>query len=246
MSVVVVSGTGTGIGKTVVTAAVAALAHAGGRRVAVVKAAQTGLGPGEPGDLDDVARLAALPASALHEPYRYPDPLSPEAAARHAGLAEVDLRVVADLARDLARTHDLVLVEGAGGLAVRFDAAGATVADLAATLRAPVLLVADPALGTLSTTSLTLEAMRHRGLALHALVLGSWPDVPDLAMRSNLRDLRTLTGQPLGGVLPAGAGSLDPAAFLAAARAGLSPLLGGDLDAADFTSLHDPAPEGTP
>ena len=77
MSLLVVSGTGTGVGKTVVTAAVAALAATRGASVAVVKPAQTGAAEGDPGDLDDVRRLAGV--TDLHEHARFPDPLSPAA-----------------------------------------------------------------------------------------------------------------------------------------------------------------------
>jgi dethiobiotin synthetase len=237
VSVLVVSGTGTGVGKTVVTAAVAALAMAGGSRVAVVKPAQTGVGPEEPGDLDDVRRLAGV--TDLHEYARLPDPLSPAAAARRAGVPPPDLRDVAARVRALADDRDLVVVEGAGGLLVRYDDAGATLADLAHHLGAPVLVVVDPSLGTLNHTALTLEALAHRGLPLAGLVVGAWPDDPDLACRSNIGDLETLAARPLAGVLPAGAGALDAPGFLLAARAGLGPSLGGVFDAADFRRAYD-------
>jgi dethiobiotin synthetase len=232
VSVLVVTGTGTGVGKTVVTAAVAALAAARGSRVAVVKPAQTGVDADEPGDLAEVRRLAGV--TDLHELARYPDPLSPAAAARHSGLVPLDLRSAAGRVRELADDRDLVLVEGAGGLLVRYDEEGATVADLAHELAADVLVVVDPSLGTLNHTALTLEAMAHRGLALAGVVIGAWPAEPDLACRSNVRDLETLAARPLAGALPAGAGSLDGAEFLLAARAGLAPALGGTFDAADF------------
>jgi dethiobiotin synthetase len=232
VSVLVVTGTGTGVGKTVVTAAVAALAAARGSRVAVVKPAQTGVGAAEPGDLAEVRRLAGV--TDLHELARYPDPLSPAAAARHSGLVPVDLRSATARVRELADERDLVLVEGAGGLLVRYDEEGGTVADLAHELAADVLVVVDPSLGTLNHTALTLEAMAHRGLALAGIVIGAWPAEPDLACRSNVRDLETLAARPLAGALPAGAGTLDGAEFLLAARAGLAPALGGTFDAADF------------
>lgn len=237
MSVLVVTGTGTGVGKTVVTAAVAALAAARGSRVAVVKPAQTGVGPSEPGDLDDVRRLAGV--ADLHEHARLRDPLSPAAAARRQGVAPPDLADSAARVTALAQERDLVVVEGAGGLLVRYDDDGATIADLARGTRAGVLVVVDPALGTLNHTALTLEAMAHRGLPLAGLVIGSWPREPDLACRSNVRDLETLAARPLAGAMPAGAGGLDPAEFLLAARAGLGPSLGGAFDAADFRRAHD-------
>lgn len=239
----VVTGTGTGVGKTVVTAAVAALARADARSVAVVKPVQTGLAGGEPGDVDDVRRLAGLAPDDGYELERYPDPLAPATAARLAGRATLDLGACAGLIDRLASTRSLVLVEGAGGLLVRFDdtgndGAGHTLADLAILLGAPVLVVADPYLGTLNQTALTLEALDHRGLALAGVVLGSWPVNPDLACRTNIADLETLAGRPLSGALPAGLGALGRAAFLAAVRPAVGPGLGGDFDAADFGRTH--------
>ncbi|MDX6738889.1 dethiobiotin synthase [Actinocorallia sp. A-T 12471] len=232
MSVLVVTGTDTGVGKTVVTAALAALAAARGAKVAVVKPAQTGVGPDEPGDLSEVGRLAGV--TDLHEGNRFPDPLSPAAAARVSGLPPVHLPQAVPLIRDLAATRDLVLVEGAGGLLVRFDEEGNTVADLARWLGAPVVVTVRAGLGTLNHTALTLEALAHRGVQLAGLVIGSWPDEPDLAMRCNPRDLETLAARPLAGALPAGAGRMDAPEFLLAARAGLSPVFGGVFDAGTF------------
>ncbi len=232
MSTLVVSGTGTGVGKTVVTAAVAALASARGADVAVVKPAQTGVGRGEVGDLDVVRRLAAV--SDVREYGRFADPLSPAAAARRAGTAPVDLAAVAVKLAGLSRERRLVLVEGAGGLLVRYDEEGTTIADLAHTLEAPVLVVTEPGSSSLNHTALTLEAMAHRGLQLAGVVIGAWPAEPDLACRSNVRDLETLAARPLAGAMPAGAGALDAAEFLLVARGGLGPTLGGAFDAAAF------------
>lgn len=240
MSVLVVTGTGTGVGKTVVTAAVAALARARGVSVAVVKPAQTGVGPHEPGDLEDVRRLAGV--TDLHELARFPDPLSPAAAARSSGRPPLDLADTARQVQSLATDRGLVMVEGAGGLLVRYDEDGATLADLARRLDAPLLVVVDPGLGTLNHTALTLEATAHRGLVLAGVVLGSWPAEPDLACRSNVRDLEMLSARPLSGALPAGAGALDGPEFLLAARAGLGPDLGGAFDAADFRRASDRSP----
>lgn len=240
MSILVVTGTGTGVGKTVVTAAVAALAADRGSSVAVVKPAQTGVPPGAPGDLDDVRRLAGV--GDVHELARYDLPLAPAAAARLTGRPAPDLGAAARDVAALAADRRLVLVEGAGGLLVRFDDEGRTLADLARRLDAPLLVVVGAALGTLNHTALTLEAMAHRGLRLAGLVIGAWPARPDLACRSNVRDLETLAARPLAGALPDGAGRLDPAAFLRAARAGLGAELGGGFDAADFRRRNAPDP----
>jgi dethiobiotin synthase len=235
VTILVVSGTGTGVGKTVVTAAVAALALQRGSRVAVVKAAQTGAGPGEPGDLDDIARLCGPGRElTLAEGSRFPDPLSPAAAARVAGQAPVDLGQLAIQIAALEAEHQLVVVEGAGGLLVRFDEEGATVAGLAAACNAEVLIVTSAGLGALNATALTLEALAHRGLRLAGLVIGSWPAEPDLASASNVADFEMLAARPLSGALAAGAGQLDCAAFAATSAAGLAPSLGGRFDPGSF------------
>jgi dethiobiotin synthetase len=226
--VLVVSGTGTEVGKTVVTAAIAALAAARGLRVAVIKPVQTGEPPGSRGDLDAVRRLSGV--TDLHELARFGDPLSPEAAARQAGRPPLDLSAAAVYVKQV--DADLVLIEGAGGLLVRYDLAGTTIADLAAMLGAPVLVVTQPGLGTLNHTALTVEAMKTRRLALAGVVIGSWPSHPDLAERVNLSDLEVVAGQPLAGALAAGAGQLGRDDFLAVARAGLRPSFGGQFGGA--------------
>lgn len=228
--VLVVTGTGTGVGKTVVTAAIAALAVAAGRSVAVLKPAQTGVTAGEPGDAGEVRRLSG--AQACVELARYPEPLAPATAARRAGLPPVTPAAAVAAAAGLAAGHDLVLVEGAGGLLVRFDDAGGTLADVAVAGDWPVLVVAAAGLGTLNASALTIEALRSRGLRCAGIVVGAWPAEPDLAALCNLADLPAVTGAPLVGVLPDGAGALSREAFVHVARRGLAPVLGGALEVA--------------
>jgi dethiobiotin synthetase len=243
MSVIVVSGTGTEVGKTVVTAAVAAAALRSGRSVAVLKPAQTGLTANEPGDAAEAARLAGETRRGervvWHELARYPDPLAPAAAARRSGLPTLSPERVAEAAEKLATEHDLVLVEGAGGLLVHFDERGATLAEAAALLAAPVLVVAPAGLGTLNVTALTAEALRARGIGRLGVVVGAWPRHPDLAARCNLTDLPRVAGAPLLGAVPEGAGSLAPHAFQEAAPGWLAPLLGGRWDASAFTASQE-------
>ena len=238
-------GTSTGVGKTVVTAAWAALAHAAGQRVAVVKVAQSGTDDGD-SDVAEIRRLTALPAESVVELAAFPEPLAPATAARRAGLPAVDLGKAADTIRALAAEHDLVLVEGAGGLLVELNDTHPrlrTVADLASELGAPVLTVAAAGLGTLNHTALTLAALASRGLTPWGVVIGSWPGHPDLAARCNLEDLPRVACMPLEGALPEGAAAASPADFLALARAGLAPRFGGSWDAADFTRIHAPEPK---
>ncbi|MET7989540.1 dethiobiotin synthase [Amycolatopsis sp. NPDC005232] len=230
----VMTGTGTEVGKTITTAAIAALALGQGQRVAVLKPAQTGVVPGEAGDLDEVVRLAGKGVT-TRELRRYPDPLSPEAAARRSGLPTLGPGEIAAAATALDAEHDLTLVEGAGGLLVRFDADGSGLADVAWALGAPIVIVAQPGLGTLNATALTAEVATRRGLNVVGVVVGAWPAEPDLASVENLHDLPTAAGAPLLGVLPGGLAPTDHDTFVERARAGLSPWFGGEFDPEAFT-----------
>ncbi|AOS62738.1 dethiobiotin synthase [Actinoalloteichus hymeniacidonis] len=225
MGVVVITGTGTDVGKTVVTAALVAGALGADRTPAVVKPVQTGVGPGQPGDVDDVRRLAG-PVT-VRELARYPDPLAPATAAARSGLAETRPAEIVAAVAELARHHDPVFIEGAGGLLVRFDSVGTTLADIAVALAAPVVIVARAGLGTLNETALTSEALRARALTCLGVVIGEWPAEPDLAARHNLVDLPAAAGAPLLGVLPAGSGALSTSDFVLRAPDWLHPDLGG-------------------
>lgn len=220
--IVVVAGTDTGVGKTVVTAALAALARADGQRVAVVKPAQTGVGAGEIGDLAEVRRLSGVVD--LHELARFPAPLAPATAARRAGMVTPSVEEFAAAIVEL-RDRELVLIEGSGGLLVHLDDGGGTLADLALALSAPVVVVIRPGLGTLNASALTCEALAVRGIECLGLVIGAWPAHPDLASECNLADLPRYTARPLLGRLPEESGRLSRSAFLRVARAGLAPAL---------------------
>jgi dethiobiotin synthetase len=190
-------------------------------------------GPGPESDVDTVVRLAA-PATA-RTLASYSHPLAPAAAARLAGLAAPDLSTVSRAVQELTSGHDLVLIEGAGGLLVPMGPAGDgraecwTVADLAAAVPAPAVVVTRAGLGTLNHTALTLEALARRGVDA-LVVVGEWPAEPQLVHGTNLRDLPGV----LAGVLPERAGVLPPPSFRAGAPAWLAPALHGVLDAAGF------------
>ncbi|WP_433887739.1 dethiobiotin synthase [Streptomyces sp. CA-111067] len=240
MAIVVITGTGTEVGKTMATAAVAAASLAQGLSVAVLKPAQTGVLGDEPGDAAEVARLAG--AVTAVELARYPEPLAPATAALRAGLPTVSPEEIAEAAAKLAAVHDVVLVEGAGGLLVRYDEKGSTLADAAAALRARVLLVAPSGLGTLNTTALTTEALGSRGLSCTGVIIGSWLGDPGLADRCNISDLQEAANAPLLGALPQAAGALAPDAFRAAAPDWLAPQLGGHWDGEAFARAYAPPP----
>jgi dethiobiotin synthetase len=219
MRVLVVTGTGTEVGKTVVTAAIAAIATDAGLRVGVVKVAQTGIGSSEESDVEVVTRLSGV--TDVHELVRYPEPLAPATAARRASIPTRSLTSMVAAIRAL-EDRDLVVVEGAGGLLVRLDVDDATISDIAAELAAEVVVVAAAGLGTLNATALTCEALRTRGLPCAGVVIGSWPSEPDLAALANLDDFETYAHAPLLGAIPQDSGSSSRESFLQIAGRSLS------------------------
>ena len=214
--VLFVTGTDTGVGKTVVTAALAVARAAAGGSPYVIKPAQTGVGADEPGDLEEVRRLA--PGVPGHEGVRLREPLAPDTAARLEGVDLPGLAATRDAVVAAADDHD-VLVEGAGGILVSLGNHW-NLLDLAqsvvhAGVAAGFVVVARPGLGTLNHTALTVQAIQQRSLWVHGIVIGAWPAEPDLAAEQNLLDLPILTGLSVLGRIPDGAGALAPDEFAA-------------------------------
>lgn len=210
--IMVVTGTDTGVGKTVVTAALAA-SLARSRSVAVLKPVQTGAPSSEPADIDEVRRLSGV--ATVREGVRLLAPLAPVAAARLEGAQLPAINAHVTTVTELVRSHDVVLVEGSGGLLVDLDADGNGLCEFAAALGASVsfVVVTRAGLGTLNHTLLTVEALRARELPVTGLVIGASPRAPGLAEQMNLKDLPELTRAPLLGRVPDGASALDPSVF---------------------------------
>lgn len=203
MSIIFVTGTGTDVGKTIATAALAVRIAADGHRVIPVKPVQTGIGDAaDRGDIGVVEKLTGLSGEEFH---RYPEPLAPNLAARRAHLPAPDLDAIAARIRDLDAPGTVVLVEGAGGLLVQLND-DQTCADLAQRLGADVVVVTTLGLGSLNAAALTVEAAQARGINVIGLIGGSLPAQPDLATELNLAELPVVTGTPLWGTLPAGLG----------------------------------------
>ena len=213
MTVLVVTGTDTGVGKTVATAALASHARQAGIDVAVCKPAQTGIRDGDD-DLVEIGRLSGV--TELAGLARYPLPMSPTAAAQQEGQRLPTRDQMLGVIRGLDRPGRLTLVEGAGGLLVELAANGVTLRDLAVDLHAAALIVVRAGLGTLNHTALTLEALAARHVSCSGLVIGSWPAQPGLVESTNRSALRAMA--PVRAALPAGAAtSTDFAAMSAAA-----------------------------
>ena len=181
-----VTGTDTGVGKTVLAAAVVAAARAHGLRVVARKPVITGLEePTPPEWPPDHELLARATGSSANEvaPLRYGPPVSPHLAAelaqRPLDPAELEASILA-----CGQDDELVVVEGVGGLLVPL-AEGYDVRRLVSSLGLALLIAARPGLGTINHTLLTLEAARAAGLEVTAVVLTPWSDSPGLVERSN-------------------------------------------------------------
>lgn len=199
-----VTGTDTGIGKTLVSSAMLHLLAGSGLRAVGMKPVAAGLD-----DIDgawrndDVERLAAAgnvdAPLALRCPYLLRAPMSPHLAAKEEGV-RIALPPMLSAFAQLAARADAVVVEGVGGFCVPFGD-DLDSADLAVALGLPVVLVVGLRLGCLSHALLTAEAVRARGLVLAGWV-ASVVDPSMLAPQANLQTLRARLGAPLLGVVP--------------------------------------------
>lgn len=207
-----VTATDTGVGKTILSAALVAALRAKGLPVHARKPVVTGLQDGPPLDHELLASVSGEPPTAV-SPWRYLPAVSPHLAAELAG-EQID---VAALIADVRAAGEPVIVEGIGGLLVPL-AQDWDVRRLARELGLGVVIAARPGLGTINHTLLTLEAARTAALDVRAVVLTPWPADPGQIERSNAATIERL-GAVAVATLPALA-ELS-AATLAAAGAAL-------------------------
>jgi dethiobiotin synthetase len=207
---VFVAGTDTGVGKSVVCAAICAALGRRGNRVAAFKPAVTGLheaderprsGERWPPDHELLAR-AACAGQAPEEvaPYRFERPVSPHYAAELAGTS-IEPSKLLRAAGDAAARADLLVCEGVGGLMVPLTT-GYLVRDLAVDLGLPVVVAARTALGTINHTLLTVEAARAAGLRVAGVVMTPWPEEPSGIERSNRETVERLAGVNVSALPP--------------------------------------------
>lgn len=193
-----VTATDTGVGKSVLSAALLAGLAAAGEQVRAYKPVVTGLeDPGEiaargawPPDHELLARAAGMEPEAV-APLRFGPAVSPHLAGELAGASIDPQQLVAG-----ARAHDgggTLVVEGVGGLLTPL-AHHFSVCDLAVALGLPVLIAARPGLGTINHTLLTLEVARSAGLEVRAVVLTPWSGDPSVLERSNQATIARLGG----------------------------------------------------
>jgi len=213
---VLITGTDTGVGKTFVACGLAALLRDRGYRVGVMKPAETGCLERD-GELlpQDAVRLKEV--SGCREPiekicpYRLRDALAPSVAAERADL-KIDVDRLMTVYDEIDSTHDVTLVEGAGGLMVPL-LPSFTYADLARVLKLPLIVVAANQLGVINHLLLTLEHASCKGLRTLGYVLNQTSCEISLAAETNREALLHLTGVPCLAELP----------FVAAPESGLPP-----------------------
>ncbi|MBI4715472.1 MAG: dethiobiotin synthase [Nitrospirae bacterium] len=211
-----VTGTDTGVGKTLVAASLAATLRRMGVDVGVMKPVHTGcptLGKGK-GLLMMEDTLFLMRGAGTHDPldqvtpYPFPEPAAPIVAAEKSGV-EIDLKRIRIAFRHLSRQHEVVIVEGIGGILVPLSRK-TLLADLIKTLRIPALVVARTTLGTLNHTLLTLEAARTRRIPVAGVLFNETTPADRLSNRRisspsgiSVPDIvSSLTQTPVLGTLP--------------------------------------------
>lgn len=186
-----VTGTGTGVGKSVVAAVAARALASAGEDVAVFKPALTGTD--DPGEPDHELLLRAAGSAQSDDeiaPYRFGPAVSPHLAADLSG-RRVEARVLVEAARRAGGGGRVLVCEGVGGLLVPLTR-GYLVRDFALELGLAIAVVASPGLGTINHTLLTLESARAVGLHVACVVLTPWPDQPDVIERDNAATIEAL------------------------------------------------------
>jgi dethiobiotin synthetase len=188
-----VTGTDTGVGKTVLACAIAADLAERGEAVSVFKPVVTGLAETRDGppDHERLRACARSPQSAADvAPYLFDPPVSPHLAAEHAGVT-IEPHSLRAAAHAAGAAGDVLVAEGVGGLLVPLTR-DYLVRDLAADLGLPVVIAARPGLGTISHTLMTVECARAAGLNVKAVVLTPWPPNPTEMHRSNAETIARL------------------------------------------------------
>lgn len=203
-----VTGTDTGVGKTVITGGLAGVFRQNGVRAAALKPVQTGGIESENGLLSEDALFyraaAGLPYSSREmNPYCFRQPLSPNVAARLSSGEAIDPKLLAETYQRLAGENKMILVEGAGGICVPLLDYHFTMADLARFLRLPLLVVARPGLGTINHTVLTVRYAQREGIEVKGIIINGYrEDQATLAERTNPEVIEGMTGVPILGIVP--------------------------------------------
>ncbi|MEW6447312.1 MAG: dethiobiotin synthase [Bacillota bacterium] len=208
-----VTGTDTGVGKTVVSALIGLIYQAAGLTVGYLKPVETGAAKvGDelvPADAKFVAAVLGLEDEPIEMlcPYRYEQPVSPHLAALLSKRPVKSLNI-RECFNYLDRRYDAVIVEGAGGLLVPVSP-NYMIADMARDLELPLLITARPGLGTINHTLLTVAAALQADLHVAGVVINRYPENPGLVERNNPKAVADYSGVPVLALVPEIAG-LNP------------------------------------
>jgi dethiobiotin synthetase len=199
-----VTGTDTGVGKTIVAATLARLLRMNGVKVGVMKPVTSGCREVS-GELvsDDALLLcqaAGVPFAEDVAPYRLREALAPAEAAECDGV-RIDVSAIKASFTRLAASCDYIIVEGAGGLMVPLSG-GVLIADLARALGLPLLVVARPGLGTINHSVLTCFAAQQMGLQVAGVIVNNMPEHPNKAEKGASHQIGSLCGAPILGIWP--------------------------------------------
>lgn len=198
-----VTGTDTGVGKTIVSAALAHFLTEHGLKVGVMKPAESGVcDPSRLGEDGELLRWAANSSDSIEEisPYRLQAPLSPAQAAEKEKVF-IDFAHLVATAQNLGKRHDFLIIEGAGGLMTPLSG-GLLIADLAKAMGLPLLVVNTPRLGTINQTLLTIFAAQQMGIPVAGYMINRMPAQPGEAEESAPHALSSLASADILGVLP--------------------------------------------
>ena len=201
-----ITGTDTGVGKTLIAGAIAKILHKAGKNVGVFKPIATGCKKTKKGFIGQDAQFLARCASSESEidlinPVTFKMPAAPFACEK-AENKKVDLKKIADAYKQICKNSDFIIVEGIGGIKVpitdRFD-----VLDLARAFKLPVVIVARSKLGTINHTLLTIDAVRSAGLLLAGVVINGYnKEVKDFAEKTNAKIIGKLGKVRILAVVP--------------------------------------------
>ncbi len=197
---VFITGTDTGVGKTVVSASLACNLIQQGKKVSVIKPIQTGTSSQQVLDIEFVYKVLEKDL-VLEEKcyYRFPDSLSPKSASEF-DRKQIDAKFIMQKIEIQSEINDIVIVEGAGGWLVPINSSY-LMSDLAWDLGYPIIIVARPGLGTINHTYLTVESALKRGLKIIGIVLNNFPRNPNKSEKTNPSEIVRLTGIPIVGVI---------------------------------------------
>lgn len=198
-----ITGTDTNVGKTVVTAGLAAATRSLGYSVGVFKPVQTGsfeinnelVSP-------DLEFIKSVDGDILtHASYNFKEPVAPSLAAVLDGV-DIDIDKIIEDYKELERKCDFIIVEGAGGLLTPIKDKF-LMRDLVKRLKLPLLIVARPDLGTINHTFLTIEAAKSQNINIVGIVISNYPSgTEDIAIKNAPEMIETLSGEKILGILP--------------------------------------------